>query len=89
MVLSARSPLLCTINQQKKMSIRVVDYQDYKSEDLQKRQQFIQNLGHSFSEIGFAIVSNHGVSEELKAKLFDLVDRYFQQSEDLKNQGIV
>lgn len=68
------------------MSIRVVDYQDYKSEDPQKRQQFIQNLGDSFSEIGFAIVSNHGVSEELKAKLFDLVDRYFQQSEDLKKQ---
>jgi isopenicillin N synthase-like dioxygenase len=68
------------------MSIRVVEYQDYLSQDPVVRQRFIKNLGDSFSEIGFAIVSNHGVSEELKDKLFDLAQRYFSQADEIKRK---
>ena len=49
--------------------IAVVDYNDYTSGNPSKREQFIQSFGDSFANMGFAIVRNHGVTAELKAKL--------------------
>jgi isopenicillin N synthase-like dioxygenase len=66
------------------MEIKTVDYLDYISGDPKRKASFIKQLGDAFSEIGFAIVANHGVSEDLKSRLFDVVDRYFQQPEDVK-----
>ena len=51
--------------------IAVVDYHDYVSGDLKKREQFIKDFGDSFANMGFAIVRNHGVTPELRNKLFE------------------
>lgn len=67
-----------------KNKIAVVDYHDYTSGDPQKRTQFIQEFGDSFSNMGFAIVRNHGVSEELKARLFEVSKAFFALSDDVK-----
>ena len=61
-----------------------VDYHDYTSGDENKRQQFIKEFGDSFSNMGFAIVKNHGVSKELKAKLFTVSKAFFELPNDIK-----
>lgn len=67
-----------------KDKIAVVDYHDYVSGDPQKREQFIKEFGDSFSNMGFAIVRNHGVSEELKAKLFEVSKAFFALPDEIK-----
>ncbi len=77
-----------------KNKIAVVDYNDYTSGDENKRKEFIKNFGDSFSNMGFAIVRNHGVSKELKNKLFEVSKAFFalptdvkKKYEDLSNAG--
>lgn len=67
-------------------SVPTVDYHDFISGDAQKREQFIQNLGNAFSQIGFVIVKNHGVSEELRQALFDISQKIFAQPQDIKQK---
>lgn len=67
-------------------SVPTVDYHDFISGDSQKREQFIQNLGDAFSQIGFVIVKNHGVSEELRQELFDLSKNIFDQPQEVKQK---
>ena len=77
-----------------KNKIAVVDYNDYTSGDENKRKEFIKNFGDSFSNMGFAIVRNHGVSKELKNKHFEVSKAFFalptdvkKKYEDLSNAG--
>jgi len=58
--------------------IAVVDYRDYISENPKKREQFTQDFGDSFSNMGFAIVRNHGVTAELKEKLMTTSKAFFE-----------
>lgn len=67
-----------------KNKIAVVDYNDYTSGDETKRQQFIKEFGDSFSNMGFAIVRNHGVSKELKDRLFEVSKAFFALPSDVK-----
>lgn len=67
-------------------SVPTVDYHDFISGDTQKREQFIQDLGDAFSQIGFVIVKNHGVSEELRQELFDLSKKLFAQPQEVKQK---
>ncbi len=69
-----------------KNKIAVVDYHDYTSGDPAKRSNFIKEFGDSFSNMGFAIVKNHGVSEELKAKLFEVSKAFFELPDDVKKK---
>jgi isopenicillin N synthase-like dioxygenase len=64
--------------------IAVVDYSDYTSGNSSKREQFIQSFGDSFSNMGFAIVRNHGVTAELKAKLMATSKAFFELDVDTK-----
>ena len=42
-------------------SVPTVDYHDFISGDAQTREQFIQDLGDAFSQVGFVIVKNHTI----------------------------
>lgn len=69
-----------------KNTIKRVDYLDFISDDEQKRTQFIQDFGDSFSNMGFAIVANHGVSEALKTKLYKVAKKFFDLSDEEKKR---
>ena len=66
--------------------IAVVDYHDFLSKDQEVRNNFIQNFGDSFSNMGFAIVKNHGVSETLRNKLFEVSKAFFELPNEIKKQ---
>lgn len=69
-----------------KNNIKRVDYLDFISTDKNKREQFIQDFGDSFSNMGFAIVANHGVSVELKKELYKVIKTFFEQPDTIKKQ---
>lgn len=68
------------------MEIATVDYSDFISGDETKRNQFIQELGNSFANIGFAIVKNHGVSKDLRDHLYEACVSFFEMDEEIKKQ---
>ncbi len=64
-----------------KNEIKRVDYLDFVSGDVEKREKFIQDFGDSFSNMGFAIVANHGVSMDLKDNLYSAMRHFFSLSD--------
>lgn len=78
----------------KEVTIATVDYNEYISGDPAKKAAFIQKIGDAFSEIGFAIVANHGLPAEAKDNLYDAAKKFFalpdevkKKYEDLNNGG--
>lgn len=66
--------------------IATVDYNDYISGDAEKKAAFIEKFGESLSRIGFAIVANHGVTEDLKNSLYETSKEFFDLPEDAKRK---
>lgn len=64
--------------------IAVVDYHDYANGTPEIKNNFIQNFGDSFSNMGFAIVKNHGVSSDLRTRLFDVSKAFFELPSEIK-----
>ena len=69
-----------------KNKIATVDYLDYSQGDATTRAAFIKSFGDSFSNMGFAIVKNHGVTTELRNQLFDVSKKFFELPEDVKKR---
>ena len=61
-----------------KNKIANVDYLDYSEGTAETRANFIKEFGDSFSNMGFAIVKNHGVTAELRTKLFEVSKKFFE-----------
>jgi len=59
------------------MSIPVVDLADFLSNDINRKQDFVQSLGKAYEEVGFVAVKNHGISDELIADLYKYVQQFF------------
>ncbi len=57
--------------------IPTVDLDDYRNGDEATKAAFVKKLGDSFSNIGFAIVSNHGVGDELITKAYQAFQSFF------------
>lgn len=57
--------------------IPVVDLNEFLSNDEKSMNDFVQQLGHAYETVGFVAVKNHGISNELIAKLYDNVQRFF------------
>ena len=55
-------------------------------EDQKARAEASRNLGEAYSNIGFVAIKNHGLSDELTAKLYDSVKAFFSLKDDQKLQ---
>ena len=67
-----------------KSNITTVNYQDFICNDPDRKLDFVTNLGKSFAEIGFVVVSNHGVTEALRQKLFSASRKFFELPDQIK-----
>jgi len=63
-----------------------VDLNDYIQGDEPTKAAFVKKLGDSFSQIGFAIVKNHGVPQEHIDKAYDAFQRFFALPSEVKWQ---
>lgn len=65
-------------------NIPSVDLADFLSDDPQRKQKFVQEIGNAYSEIGFASVKNHFLSVELMDNLYKEVKGFFALPEAVK-----
>lgn len=63
-----------------------VDLSDFLSGDDVRKNNFIQELGRAYEEIGFVAVRNHGVSDELIHNFYDSIQKFFALSEEVKKK---
>lgn len=67
-------------------SIPSVNLIDFLSEDTSKKEQFIQDIGASFEEIGFVALKGHFLKEELTDTLYTEIKHFFDLPETAKKK---
>lgn len=63
-----------------------LDLADFTSGDAKKKEKFVADLGAAFTNIGFVAIKNHGLSDDLRIKLYDIVQRFFSLPEAEKKK---
>ncbi len=63
-----------------------VDLRDFLSEDSNKRNTFIQNLGKAYEDIGFVALKGHFLSPELVDSLYEQIRAFFALSKEVKTK---
>jgi len=63
-----------------------VDLRDFLSEDSNKRNAFIQNLGKAYEDIGFVALKGHFLSPELVDSLYEQIRAFFTLPKEVKTK---
>ncbi len=67
-------------------NIPSVDLADFLSGDSERKQKFVNEIGTAYSEIGFASVKNHFLSDDLMNSLYKEVKEFFALPEETKKK---
>lgn len=59
------------------MQIPVVDLAEFTNGTEAQKNTFVEKLGKAYEEVGFVAVKNHGIPDELIARLYDNVQQFF------------
>ena len=65
-------------------NIPSVDLKDFLSTDSNKRNDFVNNIGSAFQEIGFCAVSGHFLSDNLVERLYTQIKSFFNLPNEVK-----
>lgn len=68
------------------IQIPSVDLKDFVSESSEKKQQFINDIGKAYEEIGFVALKGHFLDEELVEKLYGEIKNFFEMSTEDKQK---
>lgn len=68
------------------MPIPVVNLADFLSGDATLKQQFVQQLGKAYEEVGFVAVKNHGIPDELIKRMYQQVQEFFSLPSEKKKK---
>lgn len=68
------------------MPIPVVNLADFLSGDAALKQQFVQQLGKAYEEVGFVAVKNHGIPDELIKRMYQQVQEFFSLPSEKKKK---
>jgi len=63
-----------------------LDLEDFYSGDAAKKNKFVAALGEAYNNIGFVAIRNHYLTEELSAKLYATIKKFFAQQDTLKQK---
>lgn len=63
-----------------------LDLHDFSSGDPDTKAQFVADLGAAFNTIGFVAIKNHGLTDEMREKLYEAVKRFFSMPEEEKKK---
>ena len=67
-------------------AIPSVDLQDFVSENAEKKQRFVKEIGAAFENIGFVALSGHFLSEALVESLYAEIKKFFELPQDAKDK---
>lgn len=77
---------ICNSKYLQMTNIPSVDLADFLSEDPARKQKFVYEIGTAYSEIGFASVKNHFLSDKLMNQLYDEVKSFFALPTEIKEK---
>lgn len=77
---------ICTLVENIKMSIPVVDLSHFTSQNNELKTKFVSDLGKAYEEVGFVAVKNHGISDDLISRMYTEVEGFFSFPEATKRQ---
>jgi isopenicillin N synthase-like dioxygenase len=63
-----------------------LDLSDFTTGDADQKAKFVQDLGAAFHVIGFVAIKNHGLSDELRHALYESVQAFFKQPDEVKKK---
>jgi isopenicillin N synthase-like dioxygenase len=63
-----------------------LDLSDFTSGSPDRKAKFVQDLGTAFNNIGFVTIINHGLAEDLRTKLYETVQAFFKQPDEIKQK---
>lgn len=63
-----------------------VDLADFLSDDPQRKQKFVNEIGKAYEDIGFVALKNHFLSDDLVQRLYGEVKNFFALPEDTKKK---
>ncbi len=63
-----------------------LDLADFTSGNPEKKAAFVQALGEAYNNIGFVAIKNHGLTDEMTAKLYSTIQAFFGLSDGVKQQ---
>lgn len=63
-----------------------LDLADFTGTDPVKKKQFVANLGAAYNNIGFVAIRNHYLSDELSAKLYEVIKKFFALPDNVKQK---
>ncbi len=66
--------------------IPVLDLNDFRSTDIEKKKNFISELGKAYSDIGFVAFKSHNLSEELQKSLYASSENFFTSPDEIKSK---
>lgn len=68
------------------VGIPCIDLALYTHGNAEQKQEFVQQLGKAYEEVGFVAVKNHGVPDELIARLYKEVEEFFKLPVEVKSK---
>jgi isopenicillin N synthase-like dioxygenase len=63
-----------------------LDLADFNSGNAEKKSKFVAALGEAYNSIGFVAIRNHYLTDELSAKLYTTIKKFFAQQDALKQK---
>ncbi len=63
-----------------------LDLADFYKGDASKKQKFVDTLGAAYTDIGFAAIRNHFLTDDLQSKLYTAIKSYFALTDDVKKK---
>lgn len=66
-------------------AIPSVDLQDFVSDNAERKEKFIKEIGSAFENIGFVALSGHFLSDDLVKNLYDEIKKFFDLPQEVKD----
>jgi isopenicillin N synthase-like dioxygenase len=63
-----------------------LDLADFYSGDAAKKNKFVADLGAAYNTIGFVAIRNHYLTDELSAKLYSTIKKFFALPDEIKQK---
>lgn len=63
-----------------------LDLNDFIKGSVAQKAKFVNQLGEAWTNIGFVALKNHGLDEYDRQRLYNAVEKFFQQSDEVKQQ---
>jgi len=63
-----------------------LDLADFTNGDPEKKKKFVAALGEAYNNIGFVAIRNHYLSDDLSARLYSVIKKFFALGDSVKQQ---